>query len=283
MAENATSGSPPPPAQTVLSPLRLAACAFAAVALVAGCGMSGKHPRTLAATGRCTIEGKLRAVGKGIASSEGGVTWSPDSENLAFPSDRTGVALIYTVNADGTDLRRLTRSGNDGAPAWSPDGRTIAFVSEAHNFTDDIYLMKADGSDQRQLTRSNDYPGATDPAWSPDGRKIAFIDEHYALEVMRLDGSQRKLVNSPPATSALPSEDSSPAWSPDGRTIVFAQKKANRSLQIYVTNADGSGKHQLTHKELNAFPSWSPDGRRILSSLTCSARSTGLTYASRST
>jgi Tol biopolymer transport system component len=242
--------------------LWVAACAFAGVVLVAGCGTSGKRP--LSATGRCTIGGKLRLVGEGVGSTEGGVTWSPNSKKLAFPSDRTGVALIYTVNADGTDLRRLTDSGNDGTPAWSPDGRTIAFVSEASNFTPDIYLMKADGSDQRQLTRSNDYPGPTDPAWSPDGRNIAFIDENHALEVMRSDGSQRELVNSPPATSPLPSEDSSPAWSPDGGTIVFAQTKANRSLQIYIVNADGSGKHQLTQQGLNAFPSWSPDGRRVL-------------------
>lgn len=238
--------------------------AFAGVVLVAGCGTGGKHP--LSATGRCAIGGKLRVVGNGIGSTEGGVTWSPDSRKLALPSSRGDLESIYTVSADGTDLRRLTHNGNAGTPAWSPDGRTIAFVSDASNFTDDVYLMNTDGSDQRQLTRSNDHPGATDPAWSPDSQKIAFIDENHALDVMRSDGSQGELVNSPPATSPLPSEDSSPAWSPDGRTIAFAQKKANRSLQIYLANADGSGKHQLTQQRLNAFPSWSPDGRRVLSS-----------------
>jgi catechol 2,3-dioxygenase-like lactoylglutathione lyase family enzyme len=59
----------------------------------------------------------VRDPGTGLGSSEGGASWSPDSRMLAFPSDQTGVDLIYTVNADGTGLRRLTGSGNDAGLA----------------------------------------------------------------------------------------------------------------------------------------------------------------------
>jgi Tol biopolymer transport system component len=46
--------------------------------------------------------------------------WSPDGRQIVFESLRDGNAEIYTVNADGTDLRRLTLNDPfmDLSPAW---------------------------------------------------------------------------------------------------------------------------------------------------------------------
>ena len=56
--------------------------------------------------------------------------WSPDGNRIAFmhPGDgKLNVAQIFVVNADGSDLRRLTREpdgerNSESDPAWSPDG-----------------------------------------------------------------------------------------------------------------------------------------------------------------
>jgi TolB protein len=45
--------------------------------------------------------------------------WSPDGRHLVFASDRTGSFDIYTMDADGSHVRRLTRTGNSHSPAWS--------------------------------------------------------------------------------------------------------------------------------------------------------------------
>ena len=64
--------------------------------------------------------------------------------------------------------------------------------------------------------------------------------------------------------------DGEPAWSPDGRKIAFQSKRGfvvgqrMGNGEIYVMNADGSGKRNLTRNPAqDGRPSWSPDGRRI--------------------
>lgn len=70
---------------------------------------------------------------------------------VAFMSARDGNWEVYTVNMDGSNLRRLTNnSANDGLPTWSPDGKSIAFVSNRGG-TWAIWVMEADGSTQRKL------------------------------------------------------------------------------------------------------------------------------------
>jgi Tol biopolymer transport system component len=95
-------------------------------------------------------------------SLEYGASWSPDRTEIVFGSDRDGGPQeggdIYVIEADGTNLRRLTRGGGNWGPAWSPDGRWIAFNSTRHG-NSEIYIMRPDGTDQRRLTFKRKFDG----------------------------------------------------------------------------------------------------------------------------
>jgi Tol biopolymer transport system component len=111
---------------------------------------------------------------------------SPDGDRVAFirirqlqVSDFTRhLAAVFTVNADGTGLRRLTSWTSDAAtPTWSPDGGSIAFNTNDHfdpDRTQRIVVVDADGSGGRTLVRSGADEGSYWPAWSPDGSNIVF-------------------------------------------------------------------------------------------------------------
>ena len=58
--------------------------------------------------------------------------------------------------------------------------------------------------------------------------------------------------------------DYSPRWSPNGARIAFERHSVTQEPEIFVMNADGSGKTNLTNNPArdDAF-AWSPDGTRI--------------------
>lgn len=106
--------------------------------------------------------------------------WSPNGREIAFASsrDRNGETCfqecstnheIYRMRADGSRVRRLTRSpGDDFAPAWSPDGKQLAFTStrlDIEDGQDDLYLMRRDGRCQHALLAGR--AGTSNPAWQP--------------------------------------------------------------------------------------------------------------------
>ena len=101
-----------------------------------------------------------------------GPSWSPNGQKLVFlnaPQGPSGIfAEVWTMNPDGTQQKRLYRSGCCGtfaaAPIWSPDGSMIAFASDAAGGT---FVMKDDGTSLRQLDATLRGPGWSDLSWQP--------------------------------------------------------------------------------------------------------------------
>lgn len=69
--------------------------------------------------------GQIRQLTSGAGSNEV-PTWAPDGRHIAFQSNRTGSWQIYIMLLDGTELRMITRQGNNTSPAWSGYFRQVS-------------------------------------------------------------------------------------------------------------------------------------------------------------
>ncbi len=180
------------------------------------------------------------------------VSWSSDSEKIAFSSTRGGSADIWTASVDGSDLKQLTdEPGDERDPVWSPDGNMLAYDRESS-----VWVVPAAGGEPREIASKRSW---TKPTWSPDGKAIAFIqDDQLCISIMELStGNMRRIDN-------IPKESWSLAWSPDGGKLAFLSYVDGRSL-LYVVPAVGGKPVELAIDDSGSKYDvyWSPDGRML--------------------
>jgi Tol biopolymer transport system component len=206
---------------------------------------------------------------------------------------------IYTMNTDGSD-KKLVSSGKGRTTCsyFFPGDSRILYASTFAGSEDcppppdyskgyvwalyneyDIYSSNADGSDIRVLTSSPGYDA--EATISPKGDKIIFTstrDGDLELYSMNLDGSGVKRL------TFEPGYDGGAYYSYDGSMIVYRASRPEEgaelneykellrqglirpnALEIFVMNADGSNKRQVTNNGAANFgPYFFPDGKRII-------------------
>jgi TolB protein len=141
---------------------------------------------------------------------------SPDGNHVAMILSKDGWTDLYVCNAEGTDLKRLTKSPQDeSSPCWSPDGQWICFASKERERRSLSKISPSGGTPQRIPTNGVGNP--TEPDWSPDGKWIAFTSQarDFAICVVPATGGD--------ATVLVAGED--PSWAPNSRTLVFARRQ----------------------------------------------------------
>ncbi len=179
--------------------------------------------------------------------------WSPDGSLIAFLSWREETMDIYTMDSDGSNVKKMYDSGfHDGDIHWL--NNTIVFTRNSQ-----IWMMNDDGTGAHQVTdppRAGEWGKAVlpfgdyDPRLNPDGTVIAFermVDDesphgNYDIYTINVDGSHETGVTATGYTQGLPK------WSHKGDTILYEVAAAGETgvFELYVMNADGSNSYSIT-------------------------------------
>ena len=190
--------------------------------------------------------------------------WSPDGSRILFlrsshdgdllcdgTTCRDAAPAIFVMDADGSDLRRLSDHANLivlGA-RWSPDGRRIVFIADT--WADDgrdglgIYVVRADGTERQRIVAGVNGT----PQWSPDGQRILFQSGSRLVTVGSTGSGLRPLVeglhrdvhfrwslrtgigSSMCARSAPIGRTSSGSWRPTARTTGSSRRTSNGRMR----------------------------------------------------
>jgi TolB protein len=226
--------------------------------------------------------------------------FSADDKQLIFQSTRDGRECdqIYSMNIDGSNVKMLSNGeGRTTCSYFFPSGKRILYSSTylgdkkcpprpdfsqgyvwAVYASFDVFTARPDGSD---IVRLTDTPGYdAESTISRDGKKVVFTSMRNGdLDIYSMDISGKNVKR---LTTEL-GYDGGPWWSDDGKQIVYRayhpeseKDKADyvgllkrnlirpTTLEIWMMNADGSNKRQVTHNgKANFAPYFFPGGKRI--------------------
>jgi TolB protein len=226
--------------------------------------------------------------------------FSPDGRRLIFQAAEKGDGCdqIYSMNIDGSDRRLLSNGqGKTTCSYFTPDNKHIVYASTFKaspacppkpDFSRgyvwalypgfDIFRADLDGRNVKPLTTTPRYDA--EATIRKDGTIVFTSLRDGDLDIYTMDKDGRNVKR---LTTEL-GYDGGPFWSYDGTRIVYRahhpqteQEKADylallkqdlirpSKLDLWVMNADGSGKRRVTNNgKANFAPFFFPDGKRII-------------------
>lgn len=183
-------------------------------------------------------------------------SYSPDGTLIAFTSNRRGYAEplpepqqqafardpaflndIYVMQADGSQVRRLTtEDGYDGGPFFAPDGRRLCWRRFAPDgVRAEIMTMNSDGSDPRQLTRLGAMSWA--PFYHPSNQYLIFTTNRHGFgnfELYLVDVAGKA---TPVRVTHTAGFDGLPAFTPDGKRLAWTSNRtAAKQSQLFIAD-----------------------------------------------
>jgi Tol biopolymer transport system component len=209
----------------------------------------------------------------GLTTGSASATFAGRNGKIAYVLN----AQIYTVNVNGSGVRKLTVDGSNAGPRWSADGNRIAFTRGKN-----IYVMNADGSGKRRVTSLG---RDLQPSWSPDGRSLVFIrlQSNGRGDLFRIPsagGTAKRLTFDATTTGG----NDRPTWSPKGNVVLFLQYRSSGLQDAIVRTLDlATGKQRVVPAGVPlitegnwgadsvAAPDWAPDGAHVFFLARCAA------------
>ncbi len=167
-----------------------------------------------------TEKGDYINISNNSGAADRDPVWSPDGQQIAWFSDRSGEYQLMIGDAKGLEKPRAIALENPTfyfTPQWSPDSKYILYTDEGINLW---YVDVATGKQKKVDTDTYAHPQRTmDPVWSPDGKWIAYAkrlpNQFHAIMVYSMDKDKTYQL-----TDGL-SDVVSPAWDASGKYLWF--------------------------------------------------------------
>jgi eukaryotic-like serine/threonine-protein kinase len=181
--------------------------------------------------------------------------FSPDGTRIAFFGRADFAVAIFTIGADGSDLRQLTDGRElNYLPRWGPDGRFLYFFQSQPTVT--FRRIPALGGPSTAF-RNWDWQIQNAPLFDPTGRYIAYLKQRPMGAPMSV---AEHLVFHEVATGRereVPEPHVHPGgWSPDGKAVVGWRHDG----KIVVCPLEGEICRPVTE---GVAPTWSGDGTHL--------------------
>jgi len=200
-------------------------------------------------------------------SEDWGPSFSPDGEKILFvrsPDSGIPEELMMAQCLTG-EVRRISSQHARilGAPQWSMDGKSVIFASD---FGSHPGLWRVGIDSTAVAVQIND--SGWRPSVARTGYRLAYQRITHSLNIWELEltdpqratarKEQRILVPSTSETDQGPG----PQISPDGKKLAFMSDRSG-TMEIWVSDRDGSNPVQLTAVGGAGTPRWSPDSQWI--------------------
>ncbi len=175
----------------------------------------------------------------------GGPAVSPDGRNIAFSVRQRGQALLYVMQADGTNARIVSDSLNlQGAPAWEPDGQAITSAVDDHAVPH-LFRVPVNGGAAAPFVKEY----SVDPAWTPDGRFVVYsgpdIGTTFSVKAATADSAAQATPHPMPALT-LTRGARHLTFLNGGRALVFLRGEIQHK-DLWQIDLETGTERQLTH------------------------------------